>query len=112
MLMNQRMHWAPKNKITQNVRSVAGWRARAAGIPRLEQVQVVLVWSVTDQRRRDQDGPTPTLKAAIDGLVDAGVIDDDHRRIVRRSYCEIEDAAEKGTALVITELGSNEFRAA
>ncbi len=102
---NDRKHWRAKAPITREIRERAAWRARAAGIPRLTRCQVHLVWSVTDKRRRDSAAPNPTLKAAIDGLVDAGVVADDHHGIVVRSWCEIEHAAEPGVALVIEEIG-------
>lgn len=101
---NDRLHWAVKSKRTKDIRSTTAWRAKAAGIPRLDLCEIVLVWSVTDNRRRDSSAPEPTKKAAIDGLVDAGVIADDHSKIVARSWCEIELAAEKGVALMIREL--------
>ena len=101
---NDRLHWAAKAKKTRDIRETASWRARAAGIPRLGLCEIVLVWSVTDKRKRDSSAAEPTKKAAIDGLVDAGVLADDHHMIVKRSWCEIEAAAEKGVALVIKEL--------
>ncbi|MBN6777405.1 hypothetical protein JRG19_02420 [Pseudoclavibacter alba] len=64
-------------------------------------VHVTLVWWVTDKRRRDSSAADPTLKAAQDGLVDAGVIPDDHHRIVRRSWCEIREGDEKRVELIV-----------
>lgn len=40
-------------------------------------VVVGLVWYVPDRVRRDEDNPTPTLKALCDGLVDAKLVPDD-----------------------------------
>lgn len=53
-------------------------------------VDVVLIWRVKDWHRRDCDGPQPTLKAFLDGLVDAKVLSDDCHKVVRRAWCEIE----------------------
>lgn len=56
--------------------------ARAARIPPCEAFAVRLVWQPRDRRRRDADNPFPTIKTAVDGLVDAGVVaDDDHTRV-------------------------------
>lgn len=101
---NDRMHWRQKSPITKSVREVTRFRAKAAGIPRLGVVEVVLFWHVTDKIRRDSAAPNPTLKAAIDGLVDAGILTDDNHLIVRRSWCEIEEADKPAVLLVITEL--------
>lgn len=91
-------------RLKKSVREVAGWRARSAGIPRVERCKVTLVWYVTTKHRRDKDGPMLTLSAAIDGLVDAGVLFDDNRHVVIESKCDIQDAPEKGVVLVIEEV--------
>lgn len=62
---------------------VAEWRrrgaeaARAAGVPHLEAARVVAVVHKTRRGRWDPSNLAPTAKAIIDGLVDAGVLDDD-----------------------------------
>lgn len=74
---NQRLHWAPKHKITRAVREAAFYQARAHGIPPLGRCRVELTWVVADRRRRDADNVSPTLKAICDGFVDAGIVTDD-----------------------------------
>ena len=58
---------------------------KAAKIGRLGStpIDVTITWFVTDNRRRDNDALGPFTKAALDTLVDRGVIDDDNYRIVR-----------------------------
>lgn len=73
-------------------------------IPKLERVDVGLVWAVTDRRRRDVDNISPTRKYAQDGLVAGGVLEDDHSGIVRRAWSEIQKGDRKGVALVIEVL--------
>lgn len=75
---NQRWpHWAPKAAVTKKVRAASFWAAKSAGIPICDRVRVTLTWFVNTRHRRDADNVNPTLKALCDGLVDAGVVDDD-----------------------------------
>ena len=70
---NARLHWAEKMVLTRNIRDAA--RLAARDVPPFDvPVTITLVWTVTDKRRRDVGASSPTLKAAIDGLVDAGIL--------------------------------------
>lgn len=51
--------------------------ARATHIPELGRCRVRLTWFVNTRYRRDADNIVSTLKAACDGLVDAGIVPDD-----------------------------------
>ena len=46
-------------------------------IPPLGRCEVTLTWFVVTKARRDDENPVPSLKAWCDGLVDAGVVEDD-----------------------------------
>ena len=72
------MHHMTRAKRVRAVREEFAWLAKLSGRPRCEAVTVD-VWPLAKDRRWLQDvaGCAPTAKAAIDGLVDAGVIDDD-----------------------------------
>ena len=96
---NQRMHWAQKAKLTASVRARVGQLARGQTIT--PPCEVVLVWTVTDKRRRDTDNPS--LKAMIDGLRDARVFPDDNAQMVKRSWCEIELGTVKAMRLEVRE---------
>lgn len=75
---NQRLHWAVKARTTADVRRTAMLLARAAKLPQgVEHVTIELHYTPRDRRRRDADNLVPTLKAACDGLVDAGLVPDD-----------------------------------
>ena len=75
---NQRLHWAAKARTTADVRRTAMLLARAAKLPQgVEHVTIELHYTPRDRRRRDADNLVPTLKAACDGLVDAGLVPDD-----------------------------------
>jgi len=76
--LNQRMHWAQKAKITKAIRDEVAVKARPLADQFTGQhFEVTLHWQPRDNRRRDEENPVPTLKAACDGLVDAGLAVDD-----------------------------------
>jgi crossover junction endodeoxyribonuclease RusA len=79
LLQNERLHWAAKNRRTQEIRRAVALlvKTKPYRIPHLERCTVQLEWRPRTAHRRDGDGPAPTIKAATDGLVDAGVLDDD-----------------------------------
>lgn len=80
---------AHRARVVREIQDEVGWRVKGFE-PVAAPVVVRLIWTVPDHRVRDASGPDPTLKAAQDGLVKAGVLPDDRHEIVRRSYCEIE----------------------
>lgn len=86
--LNQRLHWAVKAKETRLIRSTVAALARGRTIT--PPCTVTLVWTVSDRRRRDTDNPSPTVKACIDGLRDAGCIPEDHSQIVTASGTRID----------------------
>lgn len=58
--------------------------AMAADLHRFDgQVTITARFRWHDARRRDTSNLLPTIKAAVDGLVDAGVLPDDSDRYVR-----------------------------
>jgi crossover junction endodeoxyribonuclease RusA len=50
---------------------------RALGIPHMGRARITLEYVPRDTRRRDALNLAPTLKAAVDGIVDAGILVDD-----------------------------------
>lgn len=75
---NARGHWGRKYKATARYRDLVKVLAREVwNLPPMMRVTVRTTWHVPDRRRRDQDNALASLKAAFDGLVDAGVIEDD-----------------------------------
>ncbi|WP_157509574.1 hypothetical protein [Leifsonia sp. Root4] len=86
---NDRTHWAHKARLTKQVRAKTAELAKR--IPELGRIRVSLVWVVKDRRRRDGgENITPTLKPMIDGLVDAGIVEDDTQEQVTRDMPLIE----------------------
>lgn len=68
-------HWAVKARVVKMVRNKAAEMADV--VPALGKCRVQLTWYVNDKKRRDADNLWPLLKALCDGLVDAGVVEDD-----------------------------------
>ena len=103
--LNQRWnHWGTKAKVTREVRSLM--HAKARNIPPLERIDVHLVWVVRTKHRRDGINSTPTLKALVDGLVDAEVIEDDTPEYLSDHIPEIryEKGATPHFELTVTEI--------
>ena len=86
--MNERTHWRSKAaKVATLRRQVA---ELATGIGPLDHVVVTLHYVPRDARRRDADNLVPVLKAAADGLVDAGGVLDDTPELMTKHMPVIE----------------------
>lgn len=85
---NQRLQWYVKARLTKQVRGET--MEKADHIGHLGKCRVSLTWHVTDRRRRDVDNIVPTLKAMCDGLVDAGVVEDDEPQFMEKVMPAIE----------------------
>jgi len=81
---NQRLHHRRKAEYIELIRRASGFAARAAKLPTLQRIHVYyVIHPKPGNRRRDPGNWSPTAKAAIDGLVDAGVVpDDDSTRVL------------------------------
>lgn len=77
LTLNGREHWATKSRMVRDLRAYVNLQARRQGIPKLGRVHVQLVYVPRDGRRRDSDNLVATLKPCLDGLVDAGIVEDD-----------------------------------
>jgi hypothetical protein len=102
---NQRLHWAPKARITKTIRDAAHILTRQAKVPRLESARIVCVYEPNDQRRRDRSNWHPSAKAAVDGVVDAGVLADDSDRYLDGPHIKIGEVHPRGRLVLhITEV--------
>lgn len=66
-----------RSNITKWWREAFRDAAIEAGIPHFDAISIEVTPILPDRRIQDTGACFPTAKAAIDGLVDAGVIDDD-----------------------------------
>lgn len=65
-------------------REAFAWLARKQKIPQMEWVNVVAQPAQKRGRLQDTAACNPSVKAAIDGLVDAGIVPDDTGNFVRQ----------------------------
>lgn len=76
---NQRLHWSTRMRRIRMLRAYAASEARIHGLAgkRLGPCVVTAVIGYPTARRADPTNAEPTVKAIVDGFVDAGVWDDD-----------------------------------
>ena len=98
------VHHHARAKVVKSWRQAFCELAQDAMIPRLEKIEVVAQPYVLNARYRQDVGACfPVVKAAIDGLVDAGVLLDDHAGIVIRLTFLAPQFGKDGLELTITE---------
>lgn len=77
---NGRYHWAARAKRTRWIRQAAKLAARDT--QRHRQAHITAYVAYPRQNKADPGNAYPTLKAAIDGVIDAGILpDDDHKHL-------------------------------
>lgn len=98
-----RQQWATHTRAT---RERWAWLALAAHIPHLERVRIVATPLHKDGRSpQDALACAPEVKAAVDGLRDARVLDDDNPRFVTSVKCTAPDiCGTDGLRLLIEEV--------
>lgn len=107
---NQRLHWSTRMRRTRMLRAYAASEARNHGLAgrRLSHSVVTAVIGYPTAGRADPANAAPTVKAIIDGLVDARVWDDDdHTHIPRVAFERDPQKSPKGThtvTLIIQEI--------
>ena len=74
--MNDRHHWRTRNRLVKLWRTTTRDYAKLTGSPHGPSIVAVRL-PVRDSRRRDPHNYYPTVKAIVDGLVDAGIWPDD-----------------------------------
>lgn len=100
--------WQKRYRITKPIKDTAIWLARAAKIPHLDRATIVAEFRPPTGRRRvvrEAHNLGPSVKAAIDGIVQAGVLTDDSDRYVADVSFQPGEPHPLGQlALTITEL--------
>lgn len=103
--LNERLHWAPKARRTKAWRTAAKAYARAADLPKgLQRVRVEAFIIKPTNRKYDPHNLMPTLKAAIDGIVDYGLIPDDTADYLIGPDARCGGFGARGVVLIITDL--------
>lgn len=95
-------HWRTHRQRTRATRDTVAILARAQKIPSLDRVAIDATPILRDRRTQDVGACFPTAKAAIDGLVDAGVLPDDTPLYVVRLTFHAPELAAGRDALRLT----------
>jgi len=80
-------HWAQEAARTRQWRAAFGLLAFGEGVPPLERVHIICHHECKTARLADCGAVAPACKAAVDGLVDAGILpDDDPRHVLSLTF--------------------------
>lgn len=91
--MNDRGHWAPKAKVTKQIRDDVHALCKFKRVPKCQKISVLLTWHPAPLvRRRDPLNLVATLKAVEDGVVQAKVVPDDTPEYVLSVMPEIAES--------------------
>lgn len=102
---NKRQHYMAKARLTKAIRQIARNYAIREAVPALQRAHVVVEYRPPDRRRRDVHNLYPSAKAAVDGLVDAGVLPDDSDRYLTGPDMRLGEVVKSGRLVLhITEL--------
>lgn len=83
MNSNHREHWARHGQKTKHIRQLACLRAKQEHVPTFDVALIYALIQYPRGGRHDPFNAAPTIKAAVDGLVDAGVFaDDDSQHVI------------------------------
>jgi len=97
----RKMHHFTRAKNVKEWREAAATVAIAKRIPRLEAIEVTFTpHRINKSGLADLGGHFPVLKACIDGLMDAGVIDEDGPDIIKRLIFEAPIVTGDSKALI------------
>jgi Holliday junction resolvase RusA-like endonuclease len=80
---NDRLHWRKRAELTKAWRDAALVHALSKSVGPFDRAHITVAIRFATNHRRDVGNYYPTAKAIVDGLVDAGLLeDDDDTRIV------------------------------
>ncbi len=91
---NDKMHWGVRARLTKQLRQWGYLLGREGeGVARLglTHARVEVEFAYPDRRRRDRSNLSPTVKALMDGLIDAGLLPDDADRFLDGPHTVIAD---------------------
>ena len=106
---NQRLHWAQKARRTRSIRTRAhmlGLYALRAGnvTAHTSKTHVHVLVAYPTARKADPPNSSPTVKAIIDGLVDAGIFPDDNSDHVSLGFDRDPEKSALGTYRLSLEI--------
>ncbi len=96
-------HWSVRRERTEEWRGAFKMLCKEQKVPRMHAIEVD-VYQFWKSYEPDPVAGVPAFKAALDGIVDAGVIPDDKGKYVKRvSFWPPEKASHDGMMLTIQE---------
>jgi len=104
----RRMHYHERARRVREARTRWAWLTMAEKVPRLEVISITAQPLARSRRwRADVAACYPTVKAAIDGLVDARVIeDDDDRHVVALRFLPVVIGEGDGLRITVTDVSN------
>lgn len=75
---NARVHWRKKARIVKAYRKHANWTAWYQSTKGLQRARIEFDFYFATNRRRDKDNLIASMKPAMDGFADAGVVRNDN----------------------------------
>lgn len=96
---NDKMHWAARSRLTKQLRQwgyLLGREGQGVARLHLTRARVEFEFAYPDRRRRDRHNLAPTVKALMDGLIDAGLLPDDADRFLDGPHTVIADRLAAG----------------
>jgi crossover junction endodeoxyribonuclease RusA len=104
----RRLHWAVRARVEKQARIDAMMLAYAAlykaDWQMATKAEIAYMFYVKDRRRRDIEGMIGACKAWVDGLVDAGVIEDDSWQHLSLGRAEVVKDGQVRTEIVIRRI--------
>ncbi len=99
---NSRVHWRTHRRVSREAKDevIALVREQGCFYP-LKKAHLSICFYVKDNRRRDIDNLLAAMKPCIDGLVAAGVIEDDAADVLSLSMYYYHDSENATTLAVI-----------
>ena len=99
------MHYHQRARLVRNTRERWAWLVKAAHVPVLKRISITATPPAKDRRwRPDVAACYPAVKAAIDGIVDAGVIyDDDDEHLLAVTFRPVVYDGREGLSITIRE---------
>lgn len=91
---NDKPHWAARARLTKQLRQwgyLLGREGEGVACFGLQHARVEVEFAYPDRRRRDRSNLAPTVKALMDGLIDAGLLPDDSDRFLDGPHTIIAD---------------------
>ena len=100
---NQRLHWREEARRKASLRDLAAVRCNNGREKFGQKVRCTVTVSWPDGRRRDVHNLMPTIKPCIDGMVDAGLLEDDNdKHLIGPDLRVSHDRCAKGLACSLT----------